>query len=52
MYVLAAHTLNWMQRDADGSHQYAKSVIRMTPSSDRLWLSDEFHSGVLAVKMT
>lgn len=41
-----------MQRDADGSHQYAESVIRMTPSSDRLWLSDEFHCEALAVKMS
>ncbi len=51
MYVLAAHPLCWMQGDADGSHQYAKCVIRMTPSTDRLRISDEFHHGILAAKM-
>lgn len=36
---------------ADGSHQYAKYVIRMTPSTDRLQISDEFHHRILAEKM-
>lgn len=36
---------------ADGSHQYAKCVIRMTPSTDGLRILDEFHHRMLAVKM-
>lgn len=38
-------------RDADGSHQYAKRVIRMTPSADWQRISDKFHPVILPVKM-
>lgn len=51
MYVLAAHALCWMQGNTDGSNQYAKCVIRMTPATDGLQILDEFHCGILAVKM-
>lgn len=51
MDVLATHALGWTLADADGSHQYSKSVAGMTPSTEGLRILNEFHPAMLWVKM-
>lgn len=48
--VCVSATCTWLDAGgADGSHQYAECVIRMTPSTVRLQISATFHHVILSV---